>query len=246
MAVPIDPATSPKWALAGRIVTMDAESTVVMDGAIWIADADIAAITKQGDPTPDGFDGVDAARHRRDGVPRADRAPQPHRLQRAAAVARPEAVHEPRHLGQLARIPPARDRADEDDRRGDRAASGARPLRRVQGARRRRDHDAGNRAVQRTRRPALLPRDRPQRRTDGRRAAARGRQPHRRRRREGPAGVPHRDREEDVLPAAPERGHGRRRPRALRGAPAARGRVGDRAVARRDPLRRAEAGRLRR
>lgn len=57
---PIDPASSPKWALSGRIVTMDASSTVVMDGAIWIADAAIAAITKRGDPAPPGFDGVTA------------------------------------------------------------------------------------------------------------------------------------------------------------------------------------------
>jgi 5-methylthioadenosine/S-adenosylhomocysteine deaminase len=55
---PIDPASSPKWALAGRIVTMDPKSTVIMDGAIWIADAAIAAITKRGDPVPDGFAGV--------------------------------------------------------------------------------------------------------------------------------------------------------------------------------------------
>ena len=46
------------WALAGRIVTMDPNSTVVMDGAIWIADAAIAAITKRGDPAPEGFGGV--------------------------------------------------------------------------------------------------------------------------------------------------------------------------------------------
>jgi 5-methylthioadenosine/S-adenosylhomocysteine deaminase len=55
---PIDPASSPKWALAGRIVTMDPKSTVIMDGTIWIADAAIAAITKRGDPVPDGFAGV--------------------------------------------------------------------------------------------------------------------------------------------------------------------------------------------
>ena len=55
---PIDPAAGPKWALAGRIVTMDPKSTVVMDGAVWVADAAIAAITKRGDPAPDGFDGV--------------------------------------------------------------------------------------------------------------------------------------------------------------------------------------------
>ena len=37
---------------------MDPNSTVVMDGAIWIADAAIAAITKRGDPAPEGFGGV--------------------------------------------------------------------------------------------------------------------------------------------------------------------------------------------
>jgi hypothetical protein len=37
---------------------MDANSTVVMDGVVWIADAAIAAITHAGDPAPDGFDGV--------------------------------------------------------------------------------------------------------------------------------------------------------------------------------------------
>jgi 5-methylthioadenosine/S-adenosylhomocysteine deaminase len=37
---------------------MDPQSTVVMDGAIWIADAAIAAITKSGDPAPEGFAGV--------------------------------------------------------------------------------------------------------------------------------------------------------------------------------------------
>ncbi|HUA71819.1 MAG TPA: amidohydrolase family protein [Solirubrobacteraceae bacterium] len=55
---PIDPASSPKWALGGRIVTMDQKSTVVMDGAIWIADAAIAAITQAGDAVPEGFDGI--------------------------------------------------------------------------------------------------------------------------------------------------------------------------------------------
>ena len=56
--MPIDPASSPKWALYGRIVTMDAKATVVMDGAVWIADAAIAAITERGDPTPAGFEGI--------------------------------------------------------------------------------------------------------------------------------------------------------------------------------------------
>jgi 5-methylthioadenosine/S-adenosylhomocysteine deaminase len=55
---PIDPAASPKWALRGRIVTMDAKSTVVMDGEVWIADAAIAAITQHGDGAPPGFEAV--------------------------------------------------------------------------------------------------------------------------------------------------------------------------------------------
>ena len=37
---------------------MDAASTVVMDGVVWIADAAIAAITRAGDPGPAGFEGV--------------------------------------------------------------------------------------------------------------------------------------------------------------------------------------------
>jgi 5-methylthioadenosine/S-adenosylhomocysteine deaminase len=57
---PIDPTSSPKWAVAGRIVTMDSASTVVMDGAVWVANAVIAAITKRGDPNPEGFEGVQA------------------------------------------------------------------------------------------------------------------------------------------------------------------------------------------
>jgi 5-methylthioadenosine/S-adenosylhomocysteine deaminase len=57
-APPIDPATSPKWALAGRIVKMDLHGNVVPDGAIWVKDAVIAAITKRGDATPEGFEGI--------------------------------------------------------------------------------------------------------------------------------------------------------------------------------------------
>jgi cytosine/adenosine deaminase-related metal-dependent hydrolase len=55
---PIDPAGSPSWAVAGRIVTMDPGSTVVADGAVWIKDAAIAAITSRGAATPEGFDGI--------------------------------------------------------------------------------------------------------------------------------------------------------------------------------------------
>ena len=57
-AGPIDPNTSPKWGVAGRIVTMDAPSTVVMDGTVWISDAVIAAITQRGDAPPPGFEGI--------------------------------------------------------------------------------------------------------------------------------------------------------------------------------------------
>jgi 5-methylthioadenosine/S-adenosylhomocysteine deaminase len=55
---PIDPASSPSWALAGRIVTIDKRATVLADGAVWIRDAAIAAITRRGDSVPAGFDGV--------------------------------------------------------------------------------------------------------------------------------------------------------------------------------------------
>ena len=37
---------------------MDARSTVVMDGVVWIGDAAIAAITQSDDPPPAGFDGI--------------------------------------------------------------------------------------------------------------------------------------------------------------------------------------------
>lgn len=57
-ASPIDPANSPRWAIAGRIVTMDPEASVVSDGAVWIKDATIAAVTKRGDAGPGGFDGI--------------------------------------------------------------------------------------------------------------------------------------------------------------------------------------------
>jgi 5-methylthioadenosine/S-adenosylhomocysteine deaminase len=56
--VPIDPATSPRWALSGRIVTMDAKATVIPHGTVWVKDAVIAAITEATDASPAGFDGV--------------------------------------------------------------------------------------------------------------------------------------------------------------------------------------------
>jgi 5-methylthioadenosine/S-adenosylhomocysteine deaminase len=57
-AGPIDPASSPRWAIAGRVVTMDSHASIVPDGAVWVKDAAIAAITQRGDSTPDGFDEV--------------------------------------------------------------------------------------------------------------------------------------------------------------------------------------------
>jgi cytosine/adenosine deaminase-related metal-dependent hydrolase len=56
---PIDPASSPKWAVGGRLVTMDPSRPPVIDGVLWIAEGAIAAITQRGDPNPEGFDGVD-------------------------------------------------------------------------------------------------------------------------------------------------------------------------------------------
>ncbi len=55
---PIDPAAGPKWALAGRLVTMDPNRPGAIDGVVWIDEGQIAAITQPGDATPPGFEGV--------------------------------------------------------------------------------------------------------------------------------------------------------------------------------------------
>jgi 5-methylthioadenosine/S-adenosylhomocysteine deaminase len=55
---PIDPASSPQWALAGRVVTMDKAATVLPDGVVWINNATIAAVTARGDAPPEGFAAV--------------------------------------------------------------------------------------------------------------------------------------------------------------------------------------------
>ena len=55
---PIDPSSSPQWALAGRVVTMDDDATVVADGVVWIKNATIAAVTARGESPPEGFDGI--------------------------------------------------------------------------------------------------------------------------------------------------------------------------------------------
>ena len=55
---PIDPAAGPRWALAGRLVTMDPNRPLAVDGVLWIAEGQIGAITQAGDGTPPGFEGV--------------------------------------------------------------------------------------------------------------------------------------------------------------------------------------------
>jgi 5-methylthioadenosine/S-adenosylhomocysteine deaminase len=54
---PIDPASSPQWAISGRIITLDNDSRVISNGAVWVKDAAIAAVTEDGNPPP-GFDGI--------------------------------------------------------------------------------------------------------------------------------------------------------------------------------------------
>jgi 5-methylthioadenosine/S-adenosylhomocysteine deaminase len=56
-AGPIDP-RGPQWAAAGRIVTMDLDSTVIADGVVRVKHAAIAALTARGDGPPTGFDGI--------------------------------------------------------------------------------------------------------------------------------------------------------------------------------------------
>ena len=82
---------------------MDAHSTVVMDGAMWIADAAIAAITKRGDPAPDGFDGVVPLETGGTVFPGLIELHN-HLAYNALPLWQvPTAVHKPQHLGQLGR-----------------------------------------------------------------------------------------------------------------------------------------------
>jgi hypothetical protein len=55
---PIDPSSSPQWALAGRVVTMDHDAPVVADGVVWIKNATIAAVTARDQSPPEGFDAI--------------------------------------------------------------------------------------------------------------------------------------------------------------------------------------------
>ncbi len=55
---PVDPPTTRRWALGGRVVTMDAKSTVLAHGVVYVEDGSIAAVVPAG-TIPDGFDGVE-------------------------------------------------------------------------------------------------------------------------------------------------------------------------------------------
>lgn len=57
---PIDPADSPKIALSGQIVTMDADFTVLKSGTVYMESGSIVAVTKTGAAPPAGFEDVDA------------------------------------------------------------------------------------------------------------------------------------------------------------------------------------------
>ena len=53
--IPIDPLSSPKYALKGRIVTMDNKRTVIDHGIVYINEAKIVAVQKSTDDAPAGF-----------------------------------------------------------------------------------------------------------------------------------------------------------------------------------------------
>jgi len=52
---PIDPLTGPKFALAGRLVTMDDHFTVIDDGVVYVDRGTIVAVQRRTDPVPVGF-----------------------------------------------------------------------------------------------------------------------------------------------------------------------------------------------
>jgi len=56
---PIDPLTSPKLALAGRIVTMDDSFTVLPDGVVYVEKGGIVAVNKRAQAAPAGFQNVE-------------------------------------------------------------------------------------------------------------------------------------------------------------------------------------------
>ncbi|MDM0015034.1 amidohydrolase family protein [Variovorax sp. J22P168] len=56
--VPIDPLSSPRLAISGRVVTMNDAFDVIEDGVVYMADGCIAAVRRKRDKAPDGFEGV--------------------------------------------------------------------------------------------------------------------------------------------------------------------------------------------
>ena len=54
---PIDPLEGPRYALDGRVVTMDASGTVLRRGVVYIDGGRIVAVTDADAPRPDGFAG---------------------------------------------------------------------------------------------------------------------------------------------------------------------------------------------
>jgi len=55
-ASPIDPLTGPRYALEGKVVTMDARFTVLNRGVVYVEAGRIAAVQPTGAPPPPGFD----------------------------------------------------------------------------------------------------------------------------------------------------------------------------------------------
>ncbi len=62
MAAVIDPAVSTPIALAGRVVTMDAQATVLEHGVLYARDGVITAVLDEHAPPPDGFADVPVVR----------------------------------------------------------------------------------------------------------------------------------------------------------------------------------------
>ena len=57
-AVSTNPANSSRYALEGRVVTMDASSTDLEQGVVYVADNQIVAVSPTGASPPSGFEGV--------------------------------------------------------------------------------------------------------------------------------------------------------------------------------------------
>jgi cytosine/adenosine deaminase-related metal-dependent hydrolase len=60
--VPIDPLEGPRYALEGRVVTMDADSTVLRRGVVYVDGGHIVAVADADAPRPDGFAGESLVR----------------------------------------------------------------------------------------------------------------------------------------------------------------------------------------